>query len=652
MSPGETIAPADAAGLPAPVGRPRPVSSLQRLGASLAAAYLAIITFPLAFEANAPGLDPSWTNAINRLPHSAFRWGSDVTFTWGPLGYLVHPQAVGNNLFRASLFWFVVQVAFATVVVALVRSAASPWAVGVVVAGLAGATALGLQPDIHLLLLVGLALCVDPERRTSWRYAVGFAAALSAALLLIKFSVGIGAALMLAAAATGWILWRWVGVREAILLPATAYVVTLGVLALAFVGSLGGFFRWLGTSLDISRGYSAAMSSFLDPPPPLALAGVAAGVFVGLLVVGIRMAPRMAFAGLVLLPFLAMVFKQGFVKHGGYQFFPVTVALLSIMALGAADRRALVAAALAVGIALGITLSQPPWCRCEFDGGTLVGVRGAARIASALRPGLATDELATQDRENLTEDRLPESWLDEMELGASVGVVPWELNLIPANRLTWSPNPTLQTYVAFTSDLDRLTARHYRGDRSPTHVLVQFAEVDGRHPMQGAPAAFRTILRGYRPSGLPPSPPRAGLPVLLLERRPTPLTDPLEEAGSAPAEANRWLEVPQTDGLVFGRIDLQPTFVGRLARLAWQIPPLYLDARLQDGPTITVRLVPDTAGNGLLLGPLPLDLAQFEALLGGEPSSLPRVSRIRVRGPGAEMFEEPFEVTWETLAYP
>jgi hypothetical protein len=646
------VARADAAELTASVGGEKPASSIQRLLAPLAAACLSIITFPLAFEGNAPGLDPSWTHAINLLPHSGFKWGTDVTFTWGPLGYLVHPQAVGNNLFRASLFWFVVQLAFAAVVFALVRRAASPWAAGVFVAGLAGATALGLQPDMHLLLVVGLALFVDPEPRMSWRLSVGFAAALSAALLLVKFSVGLGAALMLAAGAAGWILWRRVRVREAILLPLVGYLASLWVLALGFVGPPDSFLRWLGTSLEISRGYSAAMSSFLDPPPPLALAGVAAGVFVGLMVVGIRIAPRMAFAGLVLLPVLAVVFKQGFVKHGGYQFFPVAVALLSVMTLGGEIRRAVVAGAVAVGLVFGIALTGPPWCRCGFEWGTLVGGRGVARIVSALGPGRATDELAIQDREKLTDDRLPAAWVAEVASGGSAGVVPWELNLIPANRLPWSPNPTLQTYVAYTSQLDLLTAKHYRGVRSPSHVLVQFAEVDGRHPMQGAPATWRAILRRYRPSGLPPSPPRAGLPVLLLEHRPASVTSLLERNGSSLSEANRWLAVPRTDGLLFGRIDLRPTFVGSLARLLWQIPPLYLDARLRDGPTITVRLVPDTAGNGLLLGPLPLDVSQFEALLGGDLTSLPRVSHIRVRGPGVGMFEEAFEVTWETLAYP
>lgn len=456
---------------------------------------------------------------------------------------------------------------------------------------------------------------------------------------------------MLLSAAAGWVLWGRVRIREAILLPSAAYVLSLGVLAVLFIGSPGWFFQWLGASLEISRGYSAAMSThtLLVPQPPLMLAGVAASILVGLLVVGIRIAPRMASTGLVLLPVLAVAFKQGFVKHGGYQFFPVVVALLSVMALGAGVRRAMVAATVAVGLVFVIALSGPPWCGCGFSWATLLGVRGVSRIVSGLTPGGATEDFAIQDMKNLADDRLPKAWLVEVESGGSVGVVPWELNLIPANGLSWSPNPVLQTYSAYTMDLDRLSASHYRQSGRPSHVLVQFAEIDARHPMHGAPAMWRAILRNYRPAGLAPSPPRAGFPVLLLEKRPAPVNDLLENIGGIRAEMNRWLSVPHTEGLLFARIDLRPTLLGSLARIVWQIPPLYLDARVEDGPTLTFRLVPDSAQNGLLLEPLPLDLRGFEALLAGDVAELPRVSHVRVRGPGVGMFDNAFEVTWETL---
>jgi len=44
-----------------------------------------------------PGLDPSWTIALSKAHDEGLVWGKDITFTFGPLGYLFFGSLIGQN---------------------------------------------------------------------------------------------------------------------------------------------------------------------------------------------------------------------------------------------------------------------------------------------------------------------------------------------------------------------------------------------------------------------------------------------------------------------------------------------------------------------------------------------------------------------------
>src|SRR5215468_1836408 len=55
-------------------------------------------TFPGNDAVAKTGLDPSWVIGLNLFAHDGFRFGRDVIFTYGPLGWVVRPLEVGAHL--------------------------------------------------------------------------------------------------------------------------------------------------------------------------------------------------------------------------------------------------------------------------------------------------------------------------------------------------------------------------------------------------------------------------------------------------------------------------------------------------------------------------------------------------------------------------
>src|SRR6266849_2358442 len=76
---------------------------------------VAVLTVPGSYGAIGTGLDPSWVWGINAFRPAGFRFGRDVIFSYGPLGYLTRPLDIARNLPTATFIHFAVHIAiFAT----------------------------------------------------------------------------------------------------------------------------------------------------------------------------------------------------------------------------------------------------------------------------------------------------------------------------------------------------------------------------------------------------------------------------------------------------------------------------------------------------------------------------------------------------------
>ncbi len=600
------------------------------------AAGLLVATFPAAPAVLSATIDGSWVWEINRLPASGFVFGRDVAYTYGPLGYLLHPLDMGPNLWRGALLRFANQLAVAALIAVLLARARSLVAVAVFVASQLWAAALGLTFEYQILLTVPL-LAAESLLGASL-VGVAAVALLASGMLFIKASLGLGA---LAACLLMVLLWARRGPRALLATGIAAAFYGIGLLALsvATLGSVGHAPRWVRDALSIAGAYSEAMGTsgstaelWLGAAAAVGYAGVAAWL-------ASRAGGGAALALLFLMP-VFLSFKHAFTRQDfGHlvSYFPFITVVAGLLALRARDRREL---ATTGGLAVAAA-ALGAWLAGSHGVATTTMLRGASQGPRNLADWVDIRRQRAHGPPDLVMNRFPD--LPRAVAGRAVGVVPYLLTDCAENGLRCVPNPTLQTYLAYTAALDRRTAEHYGAVTAPDVVLAQFAAIDGHHLVLETPATWQALLAHYRPARDQPAPGR-----LLLERKPQAMDSRARDLGPGWAHPGAWTAAPHLDGGLIAHLDFELTPWGRVVKTLFRIPPIYLDLLFCSGRAASYRIVPDTARNGLPLWAVAPNLDGLAAAAAGHPRE--RVVKIAVHGSGLAYYRTPIPLRWTEAA--
>jgi hypothetical protein len=474
----------------------------------LVPAALVFLSWPVGRYIPIFGLDPSWQAGLHMAASQGLDFGRDVTFTYGPLGFLDSPT-----------FWEPT-----TGMLAMLYAAAARLALCSTVY-FAARRSFGMLPAAALTLfvadltteqqlpLVVFALCVvalrtpcPPARLEAWAAAAGV---LGGVELLVKPPRGI-AELVLALMTLLAMAPRRVRALAAL---AAGFMATVAVAWLATGQSVHAVGPWLHQVREFVSGYAGAMN--LDthgrgweyPAAALAaLAGLAA----------VRWGDeetwwRRPWLGLLWVAFAFFLFKEGFIRHDGHSvhYFGAAAAGLLVLAPRVTARR--VVAALAVlacaGAAVRATKDSlgdvlDPVTRAHH------GVDAADAVVESGPRNASVEAIRAFMR---TKYAVPADMLAAMK-GRTVSVWPSETAIAWAYRLRWRPLPAYQSYLAYTAYLDRLDARFASSPRAPDLILYERGRgIDGRWLGWDAPRTFLALLCDFHTG-------RPGREYLLLAR--------------------------------------------------------------------------------------------------------------------------------------
>jgi hypothetical protein len=568
---------------------------------------VALLGWQIGFETPGAGLDPSWNAGLAMAVHQGLHFGSDVVFTYGPLGFLNTRLVFFGDL--ASLSFVYAAALYVLFCIGLV------WALRrvlpLLVAMLAAFIAVAWlpMPLLEVGLLVAVLACfwlLEAERseRELWVFVVA-AATFAAPAALIKLSTGPLVAVILLIALVGA---RAGGRRIA------AYVVLLlaEVLVLwwATGQSLGDVPAFIGHTIEISGGYSSAMLRSTDVAPWKVTAAVLAAIGSGLALVaaawlwgGRDRATRWAGVAIAAIVSFA-IYKEGVVRvDAGHLTVLFANAAVVWVAVGLGGRhRLLMLASAAIVFAISLPV-RPAGLTTNFD--PVSNVRDAVENARTLVDSGRRDQLIGFGHAAME----AEYGLAPAGLAAvgdhTVAIEPWEIGAAWAYGLHWDPLPVFQNYSAYTPQLDRLNAEAVEDPGGPERLLrhnplvVQpefpTADLDDRFAGWDPPEQARAVLCNFAP--------------LWEDERWQVLgrvRDPCggeREIGSVSA-AGEAVDVP-TPGpgeVVFARI--HGAGVSGLERLQTFLFHAASRHAVVNGET-RYRLVPETAGDGLLLRAAP-----------------------------------------------
>lgn len=550
-----------------------------------------IFGWSVTFALPSPGLDVSWWGGLFMATHEGLQFGTEVVFTYGPLGFMKMPFLWFDGLASIAFVYAVgIAFAFSCALIWTLRSR-----VGAPLACLITFFAMGLlpiDPAIGLAVLWGFAILSERPPRRGMTVLITAGAVFAAAEALMKLSSGPVIVLVL--------LIALIGSRASLRQVATflgTFVVSFLALWLITGQDIGNIPDFATNSIQIILGYNEAMATYGQSNWLVLLMILGTLLTVGWTWFGgIYRDHRARIAGTAIAIVVgAAMYKQGVVRmdssHVGICFAGLAVIWAAVPAV---PRWNYVLYFGLAGIAVAsIHVYPPPGGGQNFD--VFGNLASAKREVRTLVSPSRKQDLIDQRRFVMQAfyDVKP-AVLDELK-GHRVSVDPWEIGVTWAYELDWSPLPVFQNYSAYTTHLDELNTEEVESPEGPDRILknaLAFGGIDGRNLNWDPPGQAIATLCNFRPvategiwQALARVPDRCG---------------PETPAGEVDSAFGETVEVPAPapDEVIFVKVEgTEARGLEKLKGLLYKLPERR--ATLSDGSTY--RVVPSIADDGLLL---------------------------------------------------
>ncbi len=581
-----------------------PVSA--RRGGAVRVAELVVVLLAVRAlglpEPRMPALtvDPSYQVALNRAFLDGLQFGRDIVFTFGPLGFLhvpmFDPALQGLQVVFGVLLGTVVG---ANLVVLSRQAGRTAW---LVLAPAPLALLLMIHdPDGRLFVACGLiGLVALSGRRVAPAWLLLGDVALLAVIALIKFTfflLASGIVIVMAAADLAR------GRRAGAVVPV-AYAAMVCALWVAAGQEVAAFPEFVRGGLEIARTYSEAMAVPGPALEPLLFLTAAASLAAAVLRTerpdGVwRGVPHVVVLGAVLF----LLFKSGFTRHLYHRETAVTgIAALALVyasaSWGRGDRivRVLCGAALvAATLGLGVSPHASIYAAKLTPAGLGHAFGGNAwRVEEVVRGWEDSRRRWTATRTRLAREHP----LPVVATGTVDVLSDGQAMLLAHDGVTWRPRPTFQPYQATSTALQERNAEGLRR-RGADVLLADLDTIDGRWPMLDLGRSLPELLRWYDVTPL-------ATEFLVLTRRAAPRTVTLAPLGSVTVPLGGSVRLPDVSRgrPLWATVEVEPTWLGRLAAVVFRVPEVALEVTLVGGETRRHRLVPAMARSGFLLSPL------------------------------------------------
>ncbi len=574
----------------------------------LATSYAAYVCVPAPPQPLGFGLDQSWHLGLNLAHARHLAVGSDIAFTYGPLGYLIVPLAISGAshtvlVYQVGLYLLWVVALFRITVVR--GRAVGFWTVAILSMGMlldwSGSGTLSGETQLQITVItVGL---IPLAAQTRWRYAelciLAFLAALAA---MVKLNAGIaGTAIFLCILATvvrrDWPLCH--GTRRQAITAAASLPVALILCYFLSTGTLN-IWPYLRSGWEIVEGYPE-----MGLPGPLWQAAlyfaVLGNFLIGLPFFVVKM--RGLWAGYVPAVLLAFLqFKHALVRqepeHASAFLIRFAVILLFVLVCAETvrDRRLIVSFQIFT-VLLGYAVAfevYGSWFQKDVSARLRMRVPYTYVMALVHWPS-TWKGLTAAETNVLSRSRLGEQF-DRVVGSGTVANLGYNIHPIAAHNWNWRPFAVLQTYAAYTPALDAMNAASIESKSAADFATVDFVDIDSRHPLFSEPLTWRALLDRYDVVS-------DGGDIALMRRRSSPRFKPPVPLRSEVTGWERDITVPPAGGWLLMSPRITQTFSGKIRSFLLRPSPVFLEIRSRSGMTSHWRTIPSNMAAGVLVHP-------------------------------------------------
>jgi hypothetical protein len=201
-------------------------------------------------------------------------------------------------------------------------------------------------------------------------------------------------------------------------------------------------------------------------------------------------------------------------------------------------------------------------------------------------------------------------------LNGTVDIYEVDQSFLLASKNEWNPRPIIQSYSAYTPYLAKLNEQHLRGANAPNWLLIDLQTIDDRLPSLDDGSSWPALVDNYAFVSY------NGQFVLMRRNQVTRQNSSYDNVYEKSYKTGSTVTLPDTDGLMFAEVDLNPTIAGKVLIALFNPPQLHIVLGLANGKTKTYRVVSEMMKTEFLLSPLVSDTNEFASLMTGSSNVL------------------------------
>lgn len=599
--------------------------------------YISIILFlicsiPYFFRNFDSGLDASWVIAINWIITHGYKFGEDIVFNYGPLGFLTAILSYKLNLIVGLIFWGILWIIQGYILIRIVKTI-----------------------DISNKLLIFSLIVYIFSQKNSAEYYYIYLVLLSIAYLwrcncndrwilylldfMIAISIFIKFSLALSSMTSYMMFFILMLIRnKKINLKLVGHILFIFLISismyLVYNPSLVEFSKYIKMSFEISSGYNMAMTCNNNDIFIIWVLIIVV-LYLGLIAINtIYKNINSVFFLILFSPALFLMYKHGFVRadlHINTSFAGVLMVASIIILLF--DYDSIKQEKIRVRNSLfyiSIFILLIPTLILEITPNTIIS---QIKYKTVSLPINFYNYLNNKD-DNLLHIS------DEFKniiANDTVTIYPYEISYVVADDLNYIPMPLLQAYNAYTPILDNFNSQLFNKDTAPKYIIFNLDTIDQRIPLIEAPKTWENIHNNYSIVSYDST-----NNLYLLEKNVTTNTV-MKTSVEREFSISDSISIPKDYNKIY--INTEMSLLGKLTKIFWKIPEINAEITYEDGTVKTGRVILDNLTNGISIDSLPYDSTTLMDNL-NDSSYLARVKNIRFFGSGLKFYKSDITINF------
>jgi hypothetical protein len=563
--------------------------------------FLAIITFPFVSGDFTFGLDSSYFWAHNYI-FSKKIFFSESSLIYGPLAFLRHPLAIGNNMIYGLLFLNVIKMMLAFFLLRLNQYYENKHLLIVVVIVY---FIFIISPAIDYLLLVLILVILFLHRKNKSEHLLLFAIFLSVEGFYIKNSIGISSSAMIFFYLIHELDYKKAGIKLIVL----SFVFGVG---LFFIQGILLFKNFDGI-VTLLKNYYYTTIGFSEHMP--FDTGINSSILFSVLIISFFMQVFLISDSIFRLYWFCTsflffsVFKHSMVRcdEGHYYSFIIIYLQLNFILpvlMSKINWWSIVLIIMPV-IAYQINLKN----KYDYKGLIIEPFNGLTNFNNYVLNYQSEKiewEQLTEKSSSIPSLKLSEIFLNEIK-NNTIDFYPWELSYVWKNKLNWKARENLQS-LSMHNFFDQKTATYFSGPEAPQYLIwhlnkqlygfnTDFTIIDERYLFTDQPLTTTAILKSYTPVKIENS-------NWLLKRQPRKMLISNQKfAYKSSHNLKYWVQVPQKyNYITTASIHINEKVIRKLKRFVFRDDFYWLELLTEKGSYFKHRISTSFITNKFWIG--------------------------------------------------